>query len=139
MPRTIPLPEREWLSWTISSGMPSSPYTFAAVGLAEETPLVGDHPRSDQNRSVEPGIAAAASSLLSSVKLQTAPAVRPALLDVVAQGLLPGPQRCKPEGIGAWTGQHAVQRPVDPVRAPPTVAVGSIGTSSPALSDDRTR
>ena len=28
MPRTIPLPEREWLSCTISSGIPSSANTL---------------------------------------------------------------------------------------------------------------
>ena len=42
MPRTIPWSEREWLSCTISSGIPSSVKTLVPVGLAEEAALVAD-------------------------------------------------------------------------------------------------
>ena len=50
----MPRPEREWLSCTISSGMPELVEDAAAIGLAEEPALVAEHAGLDQDRPVEP-------------------------------------------------------------------------------------
>ena len=51
IPRTTPRREREWLSWTISSWIPSSMKRAAPVGLAEEAALVAEDVGRQQDRA----------------------------------------------------------------------------------------